>query len=187
MITAKQRALEQVEQHHQPQNASLRASPLVSAILFVWGGLFAIALALVFGSRSLSSPVNPFAAYADILPGQPWSNTEAHGLDCGTYSADNAYVETCYLRPANGIFSRIRVGREGDTVELLIFTMRQNTLTLGDVALDFGIQLAGQPARNSWMVGEYSIVIWMDYGHFSHFQSVDHLYLYRPQSHHVIG
>ncbi|HLU10635.1 MAG TPA: hypothetical protein VK003_13280 [Oceanobacillus sp.] len=187
MINVDQRLRWQNEQVRQLRHKSIHLPRLLTVTALMSFGLFVAALALVFVSRSVDTPVNPFAVYADILPGQLWSNMEAHGFECDSYNAGNTYIETCSLRPTSGIFSRVSVEPDGDTIGALMFSIRQNTLTLGDVALAFGIRLVGQPSRNSWMGGDYSASVWMDMGQFSYFQPVHHLYLYRSEPDQVVG
>jgi hypothetical protein len=87
------------------------------------------------------------------------------------------------LRPATGIFSRISISirRYNDTIDGVIFTPRENALTLGEAALVFGMPARGQRQLNSWILDEFSAVVTMDAGRFSYFQPIRAIHLYyRP-------
>lgn len=141
--------------------------------------IFIVTASLVAIARSTGTPFNHFAAYGEILPGQLWANTEAYGFECSLYYAGgDSYREVCSLRPATGIFSHISANRSNDAIDTLIFRVRDNALTLGEVTLALSIPPGMQRAGNSWVLDEIRVVVPMAPGQFSYFQTVRAIYLY---------
>ena len=102
-------------------------------------GLGADALAHVT-SQTLS---NPFESYRDIFPGQPMSALEGRGFSC-QFAQDHNYYATplegqCLLTPATGRFSSIEVSITAQRVQLIRFSLRENTFKLGDLLVMFNV------------------------------------------------
>jgi hypothetical protein len=107
--------------------------------------------ALLTYGRS-EQPVDPFAPYADILPGQSHDAVLQYGFNCQLEIS--LFNESCLLNPEMGIFSEIQV-RIGvnDRVRSVIFTPREKTLTYGDLVLLWGrpqIAIYRQIANLRW-------------------------------------
>lgn len=153
---------------------------IIPSLIFVT--LFIVSGLVVLVSRSSRMHFNLFDTYANIMPRQSWQNIEAYEFECGRYNAGNRYIQACSLRPSTGVFSRITVERNGDTIDSIIFTVRENALTVGEVALELGVQSVGHRSRNSWTMGEIRAAVWTDLARFSNFQAVRAVYFYdRPQ------
>jgi hypothetical protein len=114
--------------------------PLTAAVTFT---------ILIIGARfvgaSLPIPPDPFAAYADVFPGQPRSAVTAFGFSCPeSYFNPDAVplpVETCVFWPTTGPFSQVVVSLSQDVIHHLKFVMRGNTLRLGDLNAMWGFPL----------------------------------------------
>lgn len=139
-------------------------------------GSFGVVIASVMGVRRYAStPVNPFAVYADVMPGQPSHAIDAHDFTC--WLRDHTYYDQaemhCRLQPETGAFSRVEAVYSKDLIQRLSFDIRDDALTMGDLAvlLDLSdIRVHGQ-VFFTWRgnIGVAQIV--KPYEHFS---------LYRP-------
>lgn len=96
--------------------------------------------AIVFAQHG-DPPANPFAAYADIFPGQPGSAVVARGLSCAA-NAHNYYqsedYETCILDPTASAFSQIWVGISNGIIEQTDFVIQDQRLRVGDLTSILG-------------------------------------------------
>jgi hypothetical protein len=99
-------------------------------------------------------PFDPFAPYADILPGQSPDAVLQRGFNC-RFNITPVYNESCTLTLETGIFSEIRVWIARDTgwVSRVVFIPREKTLTLGDLVFLWGspeIAIYSQLANLRW-------------------------------------
>ncbi len=83
-------------------------------------------------------PSNPFASFADVFPGQPRHNLEAHGFSCVRSYPSTTQHEYCFLYPAAGTFSLIIAGVTQSEISSIGFTMRDSILRGGDLILLWG-------------------------------------------------
>jgi hypothetical protein len=87
-------------------------------------------------SKPIVAPFDPFSVYVDIFPRQSMSAVEAKDFLCQT--PHNIYHHPvhkyCYLMPA-GIISSIKVALSDDVISQITFTMRENSLKVGDLVL----------------------------------------------------
>jgi hypothetical protein len=85
----------------------------------------------------MSTPFDPFAAFADVFPGQSRSAVAARGFSCPSANAHDTYQdlseETCTLSPESGPFSRVELVLSGDTISQIGFMMRDDMLKIGDL------------------------------------------------------
>jgi hypothetical protein len=109
MINLVQRLLWQDRQTSQLPSAKIPIPKLYTLAGIILVSIFTAAAAVLGTVRLTGFPVDPFDAYADILPGQPWANAEAHGFDCNSNDEGSHYTEACSLLPENSIFSRVSV------------------------------------------------------------------------------
>jgi hypothetical protein len=81
---------------------------------------------------------DPFAAFADVFPGQPKSAATARGFSCpaGTYGSPN---EHCMLYLKGSVFSHVGVDVVDGTIRYSSFTVRKSTLRVGDLVLLWGM------------------------------------------------
>jgi hypothetical protein len=99
--------------------------------------------AVSVGARALAgytaSPPNPFAAFADVLPGQPRSAIVARGFSCPvSFFSPGVTEESCILNLATGSFSQIQVTISHGVIFQSFFTMPGDVLKLGDLILLWG-------------------------------------------------
>ena len=125
-------------------------------------------------------PANPFSAYADLLPGQMAVDLAARGFACREQNTGSTrYEQTrfsvfCTYRPPTGIFEHIAVMLSGDqAVTLVVFTVRDDRLVLGDLALLLGrppiMAAGGDMMTFDWLDSEWSILANTRRGSFSYF------------------
>ncbi len=82
---------------------------------------------------------DPFASYADILPGQSLENVLAHGFSCRV-NGSPFYKKSCLLNPETDTFSEIWVSISSETglVSRVVFIPRESALLLGHLASLWG-------------------------------------------------
>jgi hypothetical protein len=93
-------------------------------------------------SKPIVAPFDPFSAYVDIFPGQHMSAVRARGFLCNStydYYHDPA-VEDCTFTPAAGVISGVNVAVSEDVIRQITFTMRENSLKVGDLVLLMAVQ-----------------------------------------------
>jgi hypothetical protein len=124
---------------------------------------------LCVGARALAGyttlPSNPFASFADVLPGQPRSALVARGFSCPVsfFIATDPDVtdETCVFYQAIDIFRQVQVTVSQGVIRHLTFIMRENALTIGDLAALWGnpeVQEYGRSVDLFWRShGVYAI------------------------------
>lgn len=148
MINAEQRLLGQNQQARQPQHPGIHISVVIKVTTLVFVALFIVTGALVIISRTPDAHFNPFAAYAGVLPGQPWENAEAYGFECN-YGTGTQWLE-CFLQPPSGDFSRVWLSIDNGIIASVLFTPRKGTLSLGDVALLLGVPQRWGAVHFNW-------------------------------------
>jgi hypothetical protein len=89
------------------------------------------------GRVTASLPSNPFAAFADIFPGNPGSAIEAYAFACLDNNSyyGNAAEQQCYFYPADSDFSTIDVLIYQGTIIRTTFLPRESEMTVGDLAV----------------------------------------------------
>ncbi len=96
-----------------------------------------------FGARALLlrdvARPNPFAAYADLFPGQPASALETRAFSCPSH---HNYFEApsglyCTFKPVDGAFSNIGIVILEGEIHEIVLTMRENIFTVGDFEMIF--------------------------------------------------
>ena len=104
-------------------------------------GSFGMVILSVMGVHYASTSANPFAMYADIMPGQPSNAIDTHDFTC--WLRDHNYYDQaetrCRLQPETGTFSRIEAVSSKDVIHRLSFDIRDGTLTMGDLAVLLGL------------------------------------------------
>ncbi len=139
---------------HIPRFAIQLQLPLYLRLMFsLVVSMMVIVAGVMTFTRLMQPPANPFAPYADILPGHPKEVALERGFTCFTNVFDDG--ESCSRRdePASPLFSAVHLSTLGDRIHTLGFTTSVNTLTLGDLVLLWGrpdIQLRGYVAQMQW-------------------------------------
>jgi hypothetical protein len=107
-------------------------------IVFVMVTGFGVAIiGLTTLAQSTPAPPNPFLAYANVFPGQPASTVEARAFSCQQDYDHFSHPEDvhCTLFPTSDVFSCVEAKISKNTIYQLTFTMRDNTLRVGDLAV----------------------------------------------------
>jgi hypothetical protein len=95
------------------------------------------------GARVLAEstvvPFDPFSAYADIFPGQSMTAVKARGLLCRDVMYQ-IHEEVCTLTTTSGDITGVNVTISTDIIRLITFTMRENSLNVGDLLLLTGVR-----------------------------------------------
>ena len=110
-------------------------------IFLTWLGFAAASMSAMALAQYTPAPPNPFASFADVFPGQPRSSLIARRFSCltGSYNfTEGAPNEYCTLNPASGIFSHVMVGINQDTIQNILFMVRDDTLRVGNLMLLWG-------------------------------------------------
>jgi hypothetical protein len=102
--------------------------------------------------RQIYQPSNAFADYAAILPGQPHSAVVGMNFSCNS-SNRSGTSDYCTRAPADGPFSLVSVTLSNGIISRVSFTVRDNRVAIGDLALLWGrpsIRLYGKSAVFEW-------------------------------------
>jgi hypothetical protein len=122
-------------------NRSRKLPLYMDVALFLFTG-FTVVIVLTWVLVQNRTPLpNPFALFADILPGQPESNARARGFsppisDYSFYHSPSEQYSILDLE--TGIFSHILITINQDIIRQTSFVMRDDTLTVGDLAMFLG-------------------------------------------------
>jgi hypothetical protein len=110
-------------------------------IFLTWLGFAAASMSAMALAQYTPAPPNPFASFADVFPGQPRSSLIARRFSCLTVGYDTARAapdETCVLLPASGLFAQVEVIVSRSLIREITFTLREDTLRVGDLMLFWG-------------------------------------------------
>jgi hypothetical protein len=127
-----------------PPSEELTPSPKPPTYLRVALILLTAFSVMSLGARAVAQhtepPPNPLASFADLLPGQPGSDLEGRGFSCYEEAYDyGAARDNCLIHLATGAFTRIGLLISKDrTIRQVTFSVRENTLRLGDLMLTLG-------------------------------------------------
>lgn len=132
----------------------VRKPPLAVSIT---AGLLVIALILQLGLLAFVQHdwPDPFAAYGDLLAGNPLSAAIARGFFCSGLRGDPSSAGTCYTALVSELFSDVTV-RAGKGYETT-FRVRNNALVAGELMLEWGtptIKFCDQIAVLTWPKGK---------------------------------
>jgi len=121
--------------------------------------------------RISAQPSNPFPSDLLILPGTPERTVKLMGFSCNP-PADIGSSQYCTQAPATGTFSLVAVTLSNHVVTRLSFSMRANTLVVGDLPLAWGrpkMQRYGDSICLEWPQVGVSANGQVGYGLFSYF------------------
>ncbi len=144
---------------------------LVSVGLAI-AGLLALEFGVMAGYAQPAS--SPFSPYADVMPGQPLTAAQGAGFVCESIP----YHIDCSQRPTSGPFARISAIITHNDIENVHFTVRANTLTVGDLILLWGrpeyVRFASNPLILYWEQMSASALIFVQDDHpLTYFQALD--------------
>lgn len=129
----------------------LRLPSYLRIIFIVLTGNVILVIIWLALARTPALPQNPLAAYADVLPGQPFSNIIGHGWFCAILPG--TYIP-CQFRLMTGAFSLIHLYIVSDgNIDGVSFTVRAHALAVGDLILWWGrptIEMNGRYATLTW-------------------------------------
>jgi hypothetical protein len=134
-----------------------------------------------------AAPSNPFAAFADVFPGQSRGAAVARGFLCFAGNApgsEDLADERCILRPGSGAFSQVEVFTSGSVIRRLDFEIRQDELRLGDLILFWGVpevQVYDRAVYVVWRSLGISTLVTRHSKEFSLFLPVQRVYLFAVQ------
>jgi hypothetical protein len=100
------------------------------------GNLVLVMLCLTL-TRSLPPPAVPFSINPALAPGRLAPDLGAAGYRCDS-PTNNFYVEVCVVEPTTGSFSQISVVVQQRRITTVKFTVREPTLSLGDLVVLWG-------------------------------------------------
>lgn len=109
---------------------------LIGQVVTISG--FGAAIALMMGLAHLTDhPSNPFAAYADVLPGQPREAVEARGFDCWLrdYNYHDPTETRCILKLTEDTFSSVEVVYANGIIHQTSFMLRDSTISVGELVV----------------------------------------------------
>lgn len=124
-------------------------------------------------------PQAPFSAYTDVFPGQPHSAVLARGISCDP-DPDLTLTQYCTHAPSTGPFSLIAMTISDGVIRRVNFTVRENTLRVGDLPLAWGqpnIRLYGHSVTLDWPSIGATANAWAQRGRFSYFMPVQRISL----------
>ena len=108
---------------------------------FVWMPLSMLAvITVITGSIALAAHrelSNPFAPYHDLLGDDARQAALSRGFTCQSSPSQITY-DYCVQQQPSELFSRLSVRMSGDTANETVFSLRENTLTLGDLSALWG-------------------------------------------------
>lgn len=124
------------------------------------------------------APPNPFAAFANMLPGQPGSVVERPGFSCVDIPYPTS-TKVCTLWFETGIFSRVEVSVNAGVIHSTIFRVRERVIRLGDL-----MELWGKPMTElyqssfhvSWMQGNITVLTSADTRHYRPFTPIKYIH-----------
>lgn len=145
-------------------------TPLRAVLILMTIG--SVSVTVLIAVRRNEPPFNPFAPYADILPGQSWDALLQRGFHCQLILLPS-FDESCWLSPETGMFSSIQITIARDTgrVSQVSFTLREKILTVGDLALLWGrpaIATYSRIVNLRWRNVRAVAIPQTDRGHFSY-------------------
>ena len=104
-------------------------------------GLSASTCGVVVLVRSTAQPTDPFASFTDVFPRNPRSAIEARRFRCPPPDEETSNYNTgspCFLWPIAGTFAQVGVVVSEGNIRQTFFTMRKNTLRVGDLMVLWG-------------------------------------------------
>jgi hypothetical protein len=113
-----------------------------------------VSMTLLISVQRNEPPINPFAPYAAIMPGQSHEAVWEQGFIC-RFNPGLPFNESCSLTPKTGAFAEIQVSITLDTgrVNRVVFLPRGNTQKRGDFLLGWGrpeVSRYSQTANLRW-------------------------------------
>jgi len=155
--------------------------PLPLYLRFMLGlslGVLVVVSGVTTLTRFAQPPSNPFSAYADLLPGQPRSALVLRRFSCSyeretnIESFQSPISQYCVLLPETGAFDHIGVMLSDNVIKRVAFSLGDNSLTVGDLAVWWGRPEIGVSYRE-WMTVYWpdigiSVKAWAEQGQFSY-------------------
>ena len=163
----------------------LRLPAYLRIIFAVLAGNIALVMAWTALVRTPTLRQDPFSSYEYIFLGRLKSDLVVEEYSCQAGPIPRL-MEYCSYAPTAGTFSHIGVMVEGSRIILVTFTLRENTLRIGDLALWWGkpdVQLMGRVVTLSWPGrGVTTLTIPSHSRRFDYFSPVLHIALAQGES-----
>lgn len=108
-------------------------------VLLVWCGFTMINTGTIAFNGATLPPIDPFADYADLLPGQISTTLDRFRFICSVSSARYSQTKYCSHQPDDGAFSLVEVFvDQHDKITEIDFTLRNGLFKVGDLMLLWG-------------------------------------------------
>ncbi len=131
--------MELIEQYQKQPAASvipIRFPWYVSLALFMLTGSAAVVIGLMLAAHR--EIPNPFSVYNDLFGDNARQAASARGFTCRDMGLNGYPLTLCTHHNTEKLFSRLYVWISGDRANEISFSLRDNTLRLGDLALLWG-------------------------------------------------
>lgn len=129
---------------------------LLKVVLIMASGFAAANVAIVVMARTalpVQAPLNPFLEYADVFPGQPMAALQSRPVLCS--SSNNYYnrpaEHLCGMDVDSPLFSRVEPVVLNGYITKTTFTLRDDTLKIGDLVLMLGAPRFGVYPRKTFL------------------------------------
>jgi hypothetical protein len=153
---------------------------LTVRIALIVMGLVSISITVATAIAGNQPPFDPFAPYADIMPGQSRETVLQRGFHCQFNEPPYTSGEFCSLTPETGIFSAIQVSivYNRSRVSRVVFIAREPRLVLGHLAWLWGkpqTKMSGQTVNFRWP-NQHIVTVLQNYnGHFSYWLPITYV------------
>lgn len=115
---------------------STKLLPYIQMAFIIVTGFAMVSMGLRISSKPINEVIDLFSPYMDIFPGNPISATQARGFLCNSHNDFYpVHVEHCYFTPVAGRVYGIYVVASENIIRQTTFTMRNDSLMLGDLVL----------------------------------------------------
>jgi hypothetical protein len=179
--------VEQIRQNRrsdgESNTPSLHRTSYLLVVPIIWLGLTVVSLGAIAWARYGVPSPNPFSSYVDIFPGQPSSALQARGFSCSMEFNRYTSNEYCFSYPAAGVFSKVGVVVSKGVISIISFTMRENTLRLGDLMMLWGKPDFTENDRSTyyfWRGSGVTAIADNDTGRFTHYFPVRRAIIANP-------
>ncbi len=132
--------MENIQLQSPRKAAAFKPLPYLRFVFVLLTGFALTNMGIMVFAQSIQSalpPSNPFLEYVDIFPGQPINMVEARAFSCRDTNNYYASEVNCMFTPASGIFDSIETVIWERVIRKTTFTLRGNTMKIGDLALLF--------------------------------------------------
>jgi hypothetical protein len=132
--------------------AARRVLPFLLLVFIVLVGCVTASASVVALARTATPSPSPFAAYADVFPGQIRRAVAARGFSClERYDGGYSPNLDCTLNPVAGDFSQVSLVIEDGVIDEISFGLRDDTFRVGDLMLLWGAPVVHEFSRSVYL------------------------------------